>query len=386
MTRAIGLCSDAMNEGINLQGASAIVHLDLPTTLRVAEQRVGRVDRMDSPHDRIEAWWPDDGPAFTTAANDLLAQRTAASDALLGANLPIPAFAGAPSASIRAVIAAADQTELSDWDGLRDALSPVRELIGPPTGLLSVDEYELHRHTIHRVLAHVAPVTSTRPWMFMAVTSTGRGAPRWILCPAPKQAPVTDLGEVCARLRGLLGEDPPDRAIDETVVEWITHFVGVAQSAERALMPRRLQRALEQLTTVTSQWAVQATRARDEHNASMWRSLATIASNQHDPTNGDEIDPYALGQRWIDLIRPRLDAGRQRQRRRYQLLSDITSDLIEHPLAADDVRQALTNLPLRPPLSDRITAAIIGVPSAETIEPENGDRIGSRFGTRGGSA
>src|SRR5215210_1679480 len=101
-----------MNEGLNLQGASAIVHLDLPTTLRVAEQRVGRVDRMDSPHDRIEAWWPDDGPAFTTAANDLLAERTAASDALLGANLSIPAFAGQPSASIRSVIAAVDQAEL----------------------------------------------------------------------------------------------------------------------------------------------------------------------------------------------------------------------------------------------------------------------------------
>jgi hypothetical protein len=388
-TKAIGLCSDAMNEGINLQGASAIVHLDLPTTLRVAEQRVGRVDRMDSPHDRIEAWWPDDGPAFTTAANDLLAQRTAASDALLGANLPIPALAGAPSASIRAVIAAADQTELSDWDGLRDALSPVRELIGPPTGLLTPNEYELHRHTEHRILAHVAPVTSARPWMFMAVTSTGRGAPRWILCPGPNMAPVTDLGDVCARLRTMLGDDPPDRPIDETVVEWINRFVDVAKTAERALMPRRLQRALEQLHTVTTQWAVQATRARDEHNAAMWRSLAAIASNQHDVATGDEIDPYALGQRWIDLIRPRLDARRQRQRRRYQLLSDITPDLIEHPIAAEEARRALTNLPLRPPLTDRITAAIIGVPNPENTEPADptiDTNRGTGFGARTGSA
>jgi len=30
------------------------VHLDLPTTLRVVEQRVGRVDRMNSLHDVIE--------------------------------------------------------------------------------------------------------------------------------------------------------------------------------------------------------------------------------------------------------------------------------------------------------------------------------------------
>ena len=66
---AIALCSDAMNEGLNLQGASAIVHLDLPTTLRVAEQRVGRVDRMDSPHDSIEALWPRDGEADATRSN-----------------------------------------------------------------------------------------------------------------------------------------------------------------------------------------------------------------------------------------------------------------------------------------------------------------------------
>ncbi len=69
---AIALCSDALNEGLNLQGAAALVHLDLPTTLRVAEQRVGRVDRMDSPHDGISVWWPDDGAAFATRAIELL--------------------------------------------------------------------------------------------------------------------------------------------------------------------------------------------------------------------------------------------------------------------------------------------------------------------------
>lgn len=51
--RIFALCSDAMHEGINLQGASVIVHFDMPTTLRIAEQRVGRVDRMDSPYERI---------------------------------------------------------------------------------------------------------------------------------------------------------------------------------------------------------------------------------------------------------------------------------------------------------------------------------------------
>ena len=77
-----------MNDGLNLQGASAIVHLHLPTTLRVAQQRVGRVDRMDSRYDTIEAWWPGDGEAFATRANQLLAERAAESNSLLGSNLP----------------------------------------------------------------------------------------------------------------------------------------------------------------------------------------------------------------------------------------------------------------------------------------------------------
>src|SRR4051795_11105770 len=89
---AIALCSDAMNEGLNLQGASAVVHLDLPTTLRVAEQRIGRVDRMDSPHERIEAWWPDDGPEFATRSNEVLIRRTEESAELLGSNLPMPSI------------------------------------------------------------------------------------------------------------------------------------------------------------------------------------------------------------------------------------------------------------------------------------------------------
>src|SRR4029078_9568367 len=89
-SRGIALCSDAMNEGINLQGGSAVVQFDMPTTLRVAEQRVGRVDRMDSPHDRIEVFWPQDSPSFATRADDLLTARNEESAALLGSNLPIP--------------------------------------------------------------------------------------------------------------------------------------------------------------------------------------------------------------------------------------------------------------------------------------------------------
>lgn len=204
---AIALCSDAMNEGLNLQGASAIVHLDLPTTLRVAEQRVGRVDRMDSPYDVIEAWWPDDGAAFATRANELLAERAAESSALLGSNLPVP---GVDS---DAVIDVGEEIERFEsaaetWDGIHDALDPVRQLVQGPTSIVPRVVYREYRRSTHRVLARVSPVAAGRPWAFFAVSGTQHGAPRWMLLDDQSPAPIVELDEIASRLRSRLGDDP----------------------------------------------------------------------------------------------------------------------------------------------------------------------------------
>jgi hypothetical protein len=175
--------------------------------------------------------------------------------------------------------------------------------------------------------------------------------------------------------------------VDDTAVAWIARFMDQARAAERHLMPRRLQRALEQLHEVAGAWAISAGRAGDEPTAAMWRTLAALTAR--DPAGdggepGDEIDPYALAQRWIDLVRPRLDARRQRSRRRYQLLSDITADLVDDPVAPDEVRRALADLPMRPPLTDRITAAIVGVPGPDA--PDAPGPRPARFSTGGASS
>ena len=43
---------------------SAVVLLYLPAVVRIAEQRIGRIDRMNSPHDQVEIFFPDDHPEF----------------------------------------------------------------------------------------------------------------------------------------------------------------------------------------------------------------------------------------------------------------------------------------------------------------------------------
>ena len=88
--RLVALCTDAFSEGMNLQKASVVVHLDTPTVIRTAEQRAGRVDRMDSPHDEVEIWWPRDQPSFAPRKKELLKERHEVVSDLIGANLQMP--------------------------------------------------------------------------------------------------------------------------------------------------------------------------------------------------------------------------------------------------------------------------------------------------------
>ena len=49
------VASDVLSEGVDLQGAAVVLHLDLPWTVARFEQRLGRLRRMGSPHDAVES-------------------------------------------------------------------------------------------------------------------------------------------------------------------------------------------------------------------------------------------------------------------------------------------------------------------------------------------
>ncbi len=50
------ITTDLLSEGVNLQDASVVVHLDVPWTAARLEQRVGRVARLGSPHEYVDVW------------------------------------------------------------------------------------------------------------------------------------------------------------------------------------------------------------------------------------------------------------------------------------------------------------------------------------------
>ncbi|MBI3790094.1 MAG: hypothetical protein HY275_04360 [Gemmatimonadetes bacterium] len=95
------IATDLLAEGLNLQDARVVVHLDVPWTPARLEQRVGRVARPGSPHEtvRILRIAPPASAEAITHAERTLRAKLAEAERVVGA-LPLALGAG-ESASIR---------------------------------------------------------------------------------------------------------------------------------------------------------------------------------------------------------------------------------------------------------------------------------------------
>jgi hypothetical protein len=159
-------------EGINLQRASAIIHLDMPSVVR---QRVGRIDRMDRLHGDIESWWPRDAPEFALAADERLAARLELVGDVLDANLQLPSDDSDPAiVPPESIEEEMREQEARQVELLDDAFAPVRNLVDGPKALIESEVYGALRTSKARVVSSVAAVRANSPWVFLTLPGTGR--------------------------------------------------------------------------------------------------------------------------------------------------------------------------------------------------------------------
>jgi hypothetical protein len=367
--RLIALCSDSMSEGVNLQGAAAVVHLDLPSVVRIAEQRVGRVDRMDSPHKAIEAWWPQDAPELALRSDEKFIERYETVDALLGSNLPLPEGLGNSPLNNHELVTASqaikefeEEQDREPWDGLRDVFAPVRDLISGPDALVPKPVYEHYRHVSTRVLSRVSLVKADEPWGLVCFTGSSIGAPRWVFVRDNASTPLVDLTEISTVLRQRLGPGTADLALSDKGMRWLNRVLTIVQDQEIALLPRRKRRALEEMRIVLRSYGGDSYCSLD-----MEQGLANLLKVLDREDDRDWYDWDAIAETWLDLIRPvwyeRLTT---RKRLRPLLLKDIRRDLQgprRIPLA--QILMHFQNLPTLPPIDERVAACILGVSSAQ---------------------
>jgi superfamily II DNA or RNA helicase len=362
--RLVALCSDAFSEGMNLQRASCVIHLDTPTVIRIAEQRAGRVDRMDSPHERVRIWWPKDPEPFAPQRRDILWDRNALVHDLIGANLELPVAQGTMPVEELAEKARLDapghEAHAAD---LYDAFRPVRELIGDG-GLVPAATYESIRESEAEIIARVSAVKSTQPWAFIAVGGLHRQAPRWVFFETPEASPRTDLAQVADELRKRLGPDCTDVSPTQQAQDLVATFMERLRECEAELLPSRRRRALALLKESLEEWIKDAGRHKlgdrlADYNA-LFTELFPTRKMQREPF----ADPRSLSDAWLRLIRPKVRAALKSRSRRKRLwqLTELSADLLGEPIEPEQLWQAFSGIPRLAPVEERVVAMIVGVP------------------------
>jgi hypothetical protein len=277
---AIALCSEAMSEAIGLQRASAIMHLDMPSTIRKAEQRTGRVARMNSPHQTIDVLWPRETGPFSLKLDERLVERHRTVATLIGANLELPPELTEELYAADQLESIAQESQSDRWDDLRDAFAPVRSLLEGEDPLVPPEVYERLRKSTARVVSSVSVVQAESPWAFFAIAGTEWGAPRWVYLDEAVTDPVIDLESVEAALRCRLDFTTVDRPLDDKAADVLTAFVARLKASEHLLLPKKKQRALEQMVKVLKRYATGAAKVGDEDRMRLAHELVGLMNRQ----------------------------------------------------------------------------------------------------------
>jgi hypothetical protein len=359
--RLVALCTDAFSEGMNLQKASVVVHLDTPTVIRTAEQRAGRVDRMDSPHDTVEIWWPRDPPGFAPRRKELLRERHEVVSDLIGANLQMPDEDDAVLA-VEDLAKAAD-VERDDPRTLYDAFRPVRDFVDEG-GLVGPEVYDVMRTSQAEIVACISLVQSARPWGFFAVGGLDRIAPRWIFLDGPSASPVSDLGRIAEILEAQLSPETPDHPIDRDAEAVIASLTTRLRECERELLPVRRRRALALADRVLPEWRKAASQSGDMARVRLLQRIEKMLAPA--PDEATHPDARSVADAWLQVVRPVQRKAKEEASRKRRLwkLDDLYRPLLQAPVETGVLERAFRRIPMLPPVAERVVAMIVGVPDA----------------------
>ncbi|MDQ2773228.1 MAG: hypothetical protein M3Y54_22310, partial [Bacteroidota bacterium] len=149
-------------------------------------------------------------------------------------------------AGIRASINPFRQPDREDarWEGLHDALQPVRNLVGPKQ-LVPQSTYDKIWDTLETVRCRVSYVAAEKAWAFFALRSSSARSGSWymLIDDAPPQA---ELNQICQALQQrLMGKPAKSLEWKDDSDTTLNYFLSRLQAAERQLLPHRARRALD---------------------------------------------------------------------------------------------------------------------------------------------
>lgn len=330
----IGLCSEVMSEGVNLQQASAVVLLDVPGVMRIAEQRIGRIDRMNSPHDQVEIYFPDDHSEFALKTDKKFFLTAQIVDDMIGGNVDLPeemlekwkveVISGKEIANNYKV--EHERAAESFADGIQDAFQKVRALVQGSEALVEEHVYQSIRNSKATLGSNVAQteasfVASGSNWGFFCMRSTPLLSSTWVFI---KEKPhrklmtshddfqiTTSLPEVCDLLREHLADCTDITEQDKLVkVQKLTQTLfRTLHEFEKQNLPNKKRRAIQLLTDVLEYYL--SAEKGDLNRKNTLQALKRLLAGTYDEDHS--VDFYRLANQWIQLIQPYVVEEKKRQ-------------------------------------------------------------------------
>lgn len=362
--KLIALCSDAMSEGINLQDASCLLLLDMPSVLRIIEQRIGRLERMDCEHEEIVVLWPDDSEAFSLNGDKRMVDTLLLTEDLIGNNVSIPQTIYEKhlkaNLSTQNIINAYNEyaEEDHEWEGVRDSTQDLYSLIEGENALIDIATYHLYKDVDATVKTAVSFIETDKSWCFFAFRGSTSKSPKWLFIDE-KNKGYTDFSEITEKLKSYLGKDNiTQRKWKEVETSYtIKQVIHKLRRQEKALLPWKKRRALEQGEKILRHYMSTAFKSEtDKVNA---ERLLTLFNPESEDDNYVDLDQFA--DLWLDILIPELDkikAFKTRKRKIYTL-KDLTYRNVK--INSEHLVWLLENCQYSNTLDEMISACIIGL-------------------------
>lgn len=363
----IALCSDKMSEGVDLQLASAVTLLDLPSVIRIVEQRFGRVDRMDTPHSKIDLYWPDDSEEFSLRGDRRLIELNQIVESIWGANFQPPNELKhkhfSKLDSVEGIIEEFENyvTEDISWEGIQDSFQSLLELKEGQNSLITEMEYEQYRNVRESVKTKVSFLNSEEEWCFFALRGDSNRSPKWyFLKPKGDKKAYTEFPEICEQLRNHIAKKSENLEWNDT---YLKKYLEMLQDMEIELLPPKKKRALN-VAEVILKSKIKA-KSIDFQTKNVMRQLIQLF---HPKKKSVDFDAYA--KIWINQLQPYLEEKRNRYKTRkvYNLNDLKTKREIERiDFSKEQLIKILDEIPIYERVDNKIASCIVGVPMKQQV-------------------
>lgn len=360
--KIIALCSDKMSEGVDLQLASSVTLLDLPSVIRIVEQRFGRVDRMDTIHKSIDMYWPVDSDVFSLNGDKRLLKLNEIISDMWGANFQPPnELKHKHFESIESINDIIEEfenyvSEDSSWEGIHDSFQPIMDLKDGQKPLISEKEYEQYKGVKNTVKTKVSFLKTDSEWCFFATRGDGNKSPKWyFIKPNSDKEIYTEFPEICEQLRLHISKKSSSVKWND---KYLKRYLTILQDKEIDLLPVKKRRALKVAEVILK------TKLKDKTLDYKYKLKVRELLKLFHPKKRD-VDFEAYAKLWIEILQPYLEEKRNRYKssRYVYNLNSLTkkAEINRIQIPYKTLQRVLEELPVYENIDHKIAACIVGV-------------------------